>query len=126
MNSKDRVGTDTGLLPISTTEYYESNSTGLHRNPPKIVVPFPLTEEVNANKIENLPEKINLPVQPKAKILNKAVIEDEKQKKIFKTKALKRSNPENDIDSAVSLAAINNKKNSTKKNRISADNFSFY
>ena len=128
MDGKDHVGTETGLLPLSTSEYYETISTGLHSHPPKIVIPFPLTEEVNANKIENLPEKINLPVEPKAKILEKAVISNEDQKKIFKRKISKRSNPENDIESAASLAKqteCKSKKN-TKKKRISAEKFSFY
>ena len=128
MNGKDRNRVNSGLLQINNSEYYETTVTGFQpQHSQKIIVPLPLTEETNANKIENLPEKINLPVEPKSKILEKAVVSNSEQKQLFKAaKAAKRGTAE-DIAAAVSLNNENNKKGpQSKKKKISASNFSFY
>ena len=127
MNSKDRCFSNVGLLSYSNSDYYESFSPGLQGRHRSIVVPLPLSEDININKIENVPEKISLPVKPKEDILEKAR-PDEEQKKIFKENDLKRSHV--DIDAAESLRKTTlgrpTKSKRGKKSKISAANFSFY
>ena len=128
MNNKDRFySTGAGLTSYNNSDYYTSISPGLQGHHRSIIVPLSLSEDVNVNKIENVPEKISLPVKPKEKILEKAK-PDEEQKKIFKSPPLKRSHV--DIAAAESLrkTSLGPKvaKSSQKKSKVSAANFSFY
>ena len=124
MNNKGPRSSGTGLFSYSNSDYYESFSPGLHSRPRTIVVPLPLSEDINTNKIENVPDKISLPVKPKENLLEKAK-PDEQQKKIFKTDNLKRSN--GDIVAAESLRKnVLDKPSRRKKSKVSAANFSFY
>ena len=139
MDGKDRhskSNINTGLLNFNSARFYENNSSGLRSHPNKIVVPLPLSEDININKIENVPEKVSLPVNPESKILEKSV-PDEKQKKIYKRRKIISSNPEN-LSADISLGSKQKKQqqtyftprgnsiSQTKRKKISASNFSFY
>ena len=63
-----------GLIRLSAGDNYSISSSGLYKFPLQIVVPLPLKESANFDKVLNTPETLDLPVKTEEKILNKAVI----------------------------------------------------
>ena len=109
---------NSGLIRLNGPDR-QSSAPGIYRSIRKIVVPLSLKEKVNSNKLVNIPEKVNLPVRAKEKILEKSK-PSKSQDRFFSGNRNKKRNNEESFEREFL------KSRKGKKNLKPFEGFSYY